>query len=712
MSIRFLAGSRAGAALLSFAFAQLLVNGGVAAAQDRPGVAPLGELVVTGSLRQEPAATLPTSVSVLSERRLEQSGVQHFQDVLGLVPNLNWAAGTSRPRHFQIRGIGDLEQYQGAPNPSVAFLIDDIDLSGVGMPATLFDVQQIEVLRGPQGTRYGANALAGLVQVRTQDPGATPELLTEVSLAEDDTRAAGAVFGGAVPGTESAAVRFVVQQFQGDGFRRNAFLGRDDTNGRDELTARAKLAFDGPAGWHGQATLLFADFDNGYDAFAIDNSRVTQSDDPGTDAQRTSGGALRLERAGERLAFTSITSFAQSDIRYGFDGDWGNDAFWGENAPYDFTSSTLRDRRTFAQDLRVMTPSLHGHNNGHDTGDTGFAWLAGVYFRELAEENDQLDVFNGDIARALRSDFEARSLALYGQADWRLAPRVTLSTGLRLERREAGYADTDGMSFDPTETMSGGHLSLRFDVAEEHVAYATVARGYKNGGFNIGAAVEPHRREYAPEYLWNFETGLKSRFAEGRVESDLALFYMRRRSQQVETSFQLDPGDPLSFVFYTDNAAAGENSGVEATIAWQLMESWTIDGALGLLKARYIDYVRGDRVLTGREQAHAPSYQYAFGLTWQHPFGWMARADVTGRDAFYFSPSHDQRARVATLLNLRAGIERERWSAFVWGLNVTDEYYSQLGFFFGNEPPEFADKRYTQAGDPRQWGATIMVRFE
>jgi len=712
MSICFLAGPRAGACVFSFAVAPPLFLASVlAAAQDNRGVAPLGELVVTGSLRQEPAATLPTSVSVLTERTLEQSGVQHFQDVLGLVPNLNWAAGTSRPRHFQIRGIGDLEQYQGAPNPSVAFLIDDIDLSGVGMPATLFDVQQIEVLRGPQGTRYGANALAGLVQVRTQEARRTPELLTEVSLAEDDTRAAGAVFGGAIPGTESAAVRLVVQQFQGDGFRRNAFLGRDDTNGRDELTARTKLAFDGPAGWRGQATLLFADLDNGYDAFAIDNSRVTQSDDPGSDAQRTAGGALRLERVGNGrngLEFASITSFAQSDIEYGFDGDWGNDAFWGENAPYDFTSSTLRDRRTFAQDLRIMTPALHGDNNGEET----FAWLAGVYFRELAEDNDQLDLFNGEIARALRSDFEARSLALYGQADWRLAPRLTLSAGLRLERREAEYADTDGMSFDPTETMGGGHVSLRVDLAEDHVGYATLARGYKNGGFNIGAAVEPQRREYAPEYLWNLETGLKSRFAEGRVESDLALFYMRRRSQQVETSFQLDPGDPLSFVFYTDNAAAGENYGAEATVAWRVMERWTLDAAVGLLKARYIDYVRGDRVLTGREQAHAPSYQYAFGLTWEHPFGWMARADVTGRDAFYFSPSHDERARVATLLNLRAGIERERWSAFVWGLNVTDQYYSQLGFFFGNEPPDFADRRYTQAGDPRQWGATFRVRFD
>jgi iron complex outermembrane recepter protein len=109
---------------------------------------------------------------VLDARLLQSAGLQHLQDVLGLVPNLNWSGGTSRPRYFQLRGIGELEQYQGAPNPSVGFLIDDIDFSGVGMPATSFDVEQVEVLRGPQGTRYGANALAGLINVRTttRDP--------------------------------------------------------------------------------------------------------------------------------------------------------------------------------------------------------------------------------------------------------------------------------------------------------------------------------------------------------------------------------------------------------------------------------------------------------------------------------------------------------------------------------------------------------------
>src|SRR4030088_2143187 len=130
----------------------------------------LGEIVVTAGLRATSVAELPQSVAVLDRTTLRGAGVQHFEDVLGLIPDLNWAGGTSRPRFFQLRGIGEVEQYQGAPNPSAGLSIDDIDFSGVGMPATLFDTRQIEVLRGPQGTAYGANALAGFLSGRTDAP--------------------------------------------------------------------------------------------------------------------------------------------------------------------------------------------------------------------------------------------------------------------------------------------------------------------------------------------------------------------------------------------------------------------------------------------------------------------------------------------------------------------------------------------------------------
>src|SRR6202051_3325513 len=173
----------------------------------------LEEIVVTAGLRSTSVADLPQSVTVLRLDTLRAAGVQHFEDVLGLIPDLNWAAGTSRPRFFQLRGIGEVEQYQGAPNPSVGFLIDDIDFSGVGMPATLFDTRQIEVLRGPQGTIYGANALAGLISVRTEDP--TPQFSAhaEATLGDYQTRAGGVALSDSADDGE-AGWRLTAQQYR------------------------------------------------------------------------------------------------------------------------------------------------------------------------------------------------------------------------------------------------------------------------------------------------------------------------------------------------------------------------------------------------------------------------------------------------------------------------------------------------------------------
>src|SRR3954467_10952305 len=164
----------------------------------------LDQVIVTADLRDRELRDLPASATVLDAHTLEMTGVQHFQDVLGLVPNLNWAAGTSRPRFFQLRGIGELEQWQGAPNPSVGFLIDGIDFSGVGMPATLSDVERIEVLRGPQGTAYGANALAGLIAVSTRAPRRVPEASANMLYGDFGTYGLNGVLGGPVGSGEAA----------------------------------------------------------------------------------------------------------------------------------------------------------------------------------------------------------------------------------------------------------------------------------------------------------------------------------------------------------------------------------------------------------------------------------------------------------------------------------------------------------------------------
>ena len=668
---------------------------GAAAAIEPPDA--LEEVLITASLRRETAAAAPVSVTVVAAGTLRNAGVQHLQDVLGLVPNLNWASGSSRPRYFQLRGIGENDQWQGAPNPSVGFLIDGIDFSGVGMAATLFDVEQVEVLRGPQGAIHGANALAGLINVRTHAATPEPEARVEVTIDDYGGRGLGAVLGGAA-GEEGTAWRLVAQRYAGDGFRRNSFLQRDDTNGYDETTLRGRFSLGVGSDWQLDVALLGVDLDNGYDAFALDNSRVTQSDKPGVDRQRSLGASARAVYNGSTgFAFESVTAWSDSSIDYAFDGDWSFDP------AYDFTSRFDRQHETLSQDLRWLSAS-----RAELAGE--WSWLAGAYALRVRETNDQLDLYNGDVFRALQSDYAATNLALYAQVERRLSERLKLVAAARGEQRDVSYRDSDGLAARPTDRMWGGNLSLQYELPGGQI-YGTMARGFKAGGFNIGAVVPSDRLEFGPEFLLSWEAGWKGRLADGRVELQAALFQMRRSDQQVSTSVQLDPGDPLSFIYLTDNAASGENSGLEFAASWQAIPRLRLNATLGLLRARFLDYRRDAEDLSGRDQAHAPSWQYSMSAEYRHPRGWFLRSDVNGVDAFYFSESHSERSESYALVNLRAGFERGGWRGSVWARNLFDERWSQRGFFFGNEPPDFPNRLYVQPGDPRQIGMTLSYEW-
>ena len=154
------------------------------------------EIIVKGEFREKLISEEDSSIAVIQSEEIKSQAIKHFQQLSYLVPNLNYAASDSRARYFQIRGIGERSGYQGTPNSSVGFLIADIDYSGQGGIATLFDVDQVEVYRGPQGSRSGANALAGLIYIKTKDPTDEFEGTSEVTIGDYGTQNIGVAFGG------------------------------------------------------------------------------------------------------------------------------------------------------------------------------------------------------------------------------------------------------------------------------------------------------------------------------------------------------------------------------------------------------------------------------------------------------------------------------------------------------------------------------------
>ncbi|MEZ5498762.1 MAG: TonB-dependent receptor [Steroidobacteraceae bacterium] len=657
----------------------------VAAEPASSGAEALQEVVVSASLRDSVAESMPASVTVLGAAELGDPGVGHLEDVLPQIADLNWAAGTNRPRYLQLRGIGELEQYQGAPNPSVGFLIDGMDFSGIGGIATLLDIGQVEVLRGPQGTILGANALAGLVNIASRAPGDESELSLGAELADYATRSMSLVAGGPLGG--QAAWRFAAQKTRSDGFRHNSFLGRDDTNGIDESTARLRWRWqDREERWRVDLAAMAVDANDGYDAFAFDNSRITESDKPGRDAQRSLGASARIHyRVSDGIELESLTSVADSRIDYSFDGDWSFDP------AYDFFEAFARRRRNYSQDLRVLAGQ----------------WTAGLYLARLEESTRQLDLFNGDVFRALSSEYAANNTALYAERTVSFARRWFVTAGARLERRQVNYGDTDGTVLRPGETMWGGNLALGYHADERSLLYLTVARGYKAGGFNIGPLVPAQLRRFDAEYLHSIELGWKGSWPTQRLQAELALFAMQRRDEQVPSSFQVTPGDPLSFIFVTRNAASGRNNGAELSVRFAAGESLGLAASAAWLDATYRGFQLADRNLDGRRQAHAPRYQVALNADFHGPRGFTAALGVAAVDGFYFDTSHDEQAPSRVVVNASIGFRNERWSTSLWSRNLLDRVYAMRGFYFGNEPPDFAPQRYVQQADPRQIGISF-----
>jgi iron complex outermembrane receptor protein len=686
----------------------------------------LDEVVVTGTFRPASQLDVPASVSVLDATTLREAGQEHLEDVLALIPNLNWAGDTSRPRYFQIRGIGELEQYQGAPNPSVGLLIDDIDFSGLGSAATLFDVDHIEVLRGPQGLRYGANALGGLIYAQSAEPADTVGGRVELGAGNYGERSYGAVLTGPVPDLDSS-FRLAAQHYRSDGYYRDVYLNRNDTDRRGELTLRGRWRYQPSDRLQVDLSLLHVQIDNGYDAFTLDGSRNTQSDNPGVDSQHSTGASLRLALSGIDLAgtgpatLTVIGSYADTRVKYGFDGDWGNPILWAPYT-YDYTDVQNRDRTTQSLEVRLGTSTEHGLN-----------WLVGVYGLQLHESlnEDSAGIFfdpaqGGDVppisSTLTSSHFQSRTGAVFGELDGELAGQWHWTVGLRGERWTARYADTilnpdSAHDLHPSNNLWGGAASLTRKWTANASSYVTVSRGYKAGGFNLSEPLLPSQIQFGPESDLNFEVGYKAELLEHTLRVNTDVFYMRRRSLQVKTSEQLDPGDPNTFVLFTGNADSGFNYGLESEVQWQATRTLTFAASLGLLQTRYHGFVQDEEVLPDRALPNAPSWQAAVSATYRDPRGPFARVDVTGMGSYYFDlPPNWTTSRPYGLVNGRIGWQAQKWSASVWGRNLLDKRYPVRGFYFSDAPQDFlvdppVNRLYTQLGDPRAWGVNVSYFF-
>jgi len=423
---------------------------------------------------------------------------------------------------------------------------------------------------------------------------------------------------------------------------------------------------------------------------------------------------------------TFIASQSVTDLIHAYDGDWGNDDYWLQEPyhfdpnetywHYEFFDSTARTRINQTIEARV------------NYGDI----VVGYFTKSLDEKDNAIGYLYGGDASLAAGEFDFRVSAIYGQIDKQISDKLIFRTNFRKEKNDIAYFGTastydwsvsdyvplDTISYQVQHDLLGGKLALQYFVNEELNIYGSISRGYKAGGVNQHPYLSVENRPYDPEYMVNYETGL--RYYTDKSIFHLALFFANRQDQQVSISSQQQEGDPNSFVYYTSNATTGSLRGLEVDGLYKLNSAFSLSGSVGLLNT-HIDAFRFKTasevttILGDRAAAHAPKYSFSAAMDYANDKGIFCRLEITGKDKFYFSDSHDEISDPYQLLNGHAGYDFGRWSVKLWGKNILDVRYATRGFYFGLEPiwneelqdHEYPDKKYVSYGDPVHFGMTV-----
>jgi iron complex outermembrane recepter protein len=350
-------------------------------------------------------------------------------------------------------------------------------------------------------------------------------------------------------------------------------------------------------------------------------------------------------------------------------------------------------------------------------------WTLGAFF----SQTDEFSAYTNEDPenlRGLKTNYDARNYAVFGQVGHDFNPRTRLIIGLRAETLDM---DGDGTrtrfrkvrgTFDPVmtfrphfdDTLIGGKVTLERDLSDRELVFVSVTRGYKGGGVNVDARISPPDDPlvYDTEYLWNYEAGMRGSWLERRLMAEFTAFYLQRNDTQVRDS----AGFGGSYRFFTGNANRAKAYGLEASGSLAVSERWALHGSLGLLGSELDRFqLANGNVGGGRRLANTPEHGYTLGARYRARSGWFGQAEWVGRARQFDSNNHDETRRGFDVFNATLGYTWGNWTVSLWGRNIFDESYDKRVFFFGNEDPDYITKRYESHADPRQFGVTAAFRF-
>lgn len=657
------------------------------------------EVIVTAQKRAESLQDVPIAISAFDQNALKEAGIEGIDNVAQFTPGFAMSSYNKSTPQPYIRGIGTNTSGAG-DDASVAMFIDEVYISRAGAyDSNLFDLERVEVLRGPQGTLYGKNVVGGAINITTRKPNTEElEASVRVDLGNYDKRGIQAFVTG--PLTDSVAAKLSYSQLERDGFVRNTVTGNDLRN-EDSKSARAGLVWDVSEqlsiSWNvdaskvresGAGRVLLGEPLLGIAALSpsLGLRDKTDTNNDGYTNRDVWGSSLKIEWQQDYGTWTSVTGLRSSDYEFLDDLVPALDLVSGANLNY-LTNYSEEDEQQFSQEIRLAS-----------NGDSPLEWTAGLYY--FNDDIDRSEIWDTKLVGTLLgigpsqgkvdASNKTSSKAAFAQLSYNLE-NWRLTVGGRYTR-ESKDATLIGTGFEPiylglyapfsaaakkSWNNFSGKFSIDYTGMENALIYLSMSEGFKSGAFNSIAGTKVGAQSpLNPELATQFELGLKSQWLDDRLRVNAVLFDIDYKDLQVFHTVGLD--------VFVENAGQAQSKGAELELVALPLEGWELSASYSYLDAKYDEFISGGVDNSGNFLTRAPQNSYTLSSSYNLPLGDAGylsfRLDYVSQGDMHLAANNNAISKLDgyQLVNARIGFEAvdSNWEVALWGKNLADEQYA------------------------------------
>jgi iron complex outermembrane recepter protein len=731
------------------------VSGILAAAVAMPAMAQgteMEEVIVTARKREEALLDVPVVVNAFNAQEIQSAGITRPQDFIALTPNMTMVQTQNQGTSFiVVRGISQARNSE----PSVAVVIDGVAMANPSQfNQELFDVDSIEVLKGPQGALYGRNAIGGAVIIQTREPGDEIEGSITAGYDSGPGYKARVSVGGPIGSSDAWKFQLSGSYLDTDGYINNPFLGEEADPFKD-VSGRAKLIWEPSDSFRADLRFYVSQVDTQALYFNIteqvdDTSLPVRVNNPGENERNLEGVSLKLDFGLGGGTLTSVTAFDKLDEL--LTGDQFDFLPIPESVLFQFFGADQAqhqwlDVEAISQEIRYTSPA-----------ENRLRWILGAYVIQtdrFISTGNVFDLGTGEVPRVKRdplplfnpqftflSDSQDNlAWAVFGEMSYDVTDRVEASVALRYDEDTRENTTETPQEFlpaliscstvpQPVPCAFTGQVreetwdelqpkfTLRFKPNEDLSTYFSYSRGFRSGGFNqtgVGALATTNPVLTGVDDLFDeetadtYEVGVKAQFADGRVGTSASVYHTKAEGSYF---FVFDPGTSTQNLGNLDEV---EYQGFELEIQGQVNDYVELYARGGYTDSEIKESARSPDDV-GNQAPLVSEYTVNLGANLRFPFGgsyeFFIRPDFRIVGDTWWYPDNFTKRDPINILDLRAGIDADKWSVVAWSRNLNDEDYNAE---WSPGPQFFPSPGYTNnfvfKAQPQVWGVDFTYRF-